>query len=170
MLERRRFPLSLVLWLESTWRDCLEANVLRLCVFMCMGCLNCEDLVLLLWIYYPPPPPSCPQQRCIFFPLSFHGSVVTGDLEGHFIDVCMSWSFRGEVRGKDSGSYALERGCTKYISAKYALTYCSTGGQIMRARNERLRRDTVPCWSPWNVLKWRLMIQRLIRNTWAPFV
>ena len=37
------------------------------------------------------------------------GSMVTGDLEGHFIDVCMSCSFRHEIRGKDSGSNAPKR-------------------------------------------------------------
>lgn len=51
-----------------------------------------------------------PLAEMFLFPLSFRGSVVMDDLEGHFIDVCVSRSFRGEIRSKNSGSDVPKKG------------------------------------------------------------
>lgn len=77
-----------------------------ICVSLCVWGLAAKTQSYYCESIIPFPPPS----RDVLFSCEFPW--VTGDLEGHFTDVCLSASFGGEIRGKNSGSDVPKRGCS----------------------------------------------------------
>lgn len=79
-----------------------------MCLYVCRFFLTLKTGFIIVNLLFP-----TPLAGMFLFPLSFHGSMVMGDLEGHCIDVCVSRSFRGEIRGENSGSDVPKRGYTE---------------------------------------------------------